>query len=90
MGLATTFWSIRWFMLVLAMGSAAGVGLWKLRNMRRAERLYINARALNTTRAYRDYLARGGTNSEIRDVLLPKAELREARRPAMLRQLSTR
>ena len=78
MGPATTFWSIRWFMLVLAMGSAAGVGLWKLRNMRCAERLYINARALNTTRAYRDYLARGGTNSEIRDVLLPKAELREA------------
>jgi len=71
-------WNKRWFLLALAVGAATGVGLWKLRNVRSAERLYVHARALNTTRAYVAYLARGGAQGDVRELLMPRAELRDA------------
>lgn len=71
-------WNKRWFLLAMAIGATAGVGLWKLRNVCSAERLYAHARSVNTTRAYAAYLARGGTRSDVRELLMPRAELRDA------------
>jgi hypothetical protein len=72
------FWNRHWFLLALAIGAAGGLGIWKWRNVRSAEYLYIHARALDTPSAYRAYLARGGLKSDVRELRLPKAELREA------------
>lgn len=73
-----SLWHKRWFLLALATGAVAGVVLWKARNASSAERLYVHARVLNTTRAYRAYLARGGVKSDVRELLMPRAELRDA------------
>jgi len=66
-----------WLEALLA-GALLGPVAWKARNFLSEERLYGAARALGTTQAYRDYLARGGTRSDVTDVLLPRAELQEA------------
>lgn len=71
-------WTKRWLLFALAAGVASGIGLWKLRNLGSAERLYSKARTLNTIPAYQAYLARGGVKPDVRDVLLPEAELRDA------------
>lgn len=59
-------------------GGLAGPVLWKARNVISEERLYTEARRLNTTQAFRDYLARGGTRADVTEVSLPHAELQEA------------
>ena len=75
---ARIFWNRHWFALAVVAGAAAGFGLWHLRNLRSVEWMYLRARSLDTPVAYRAYLARGGTNVDVRDRFLPKAELREA------------
>ena len=75
---AAIVWNKHWFLLAVVIGAAAGFGLWKLRNLRSADYLYIHARVIDTPSAYRAYLARGGVKSDVRELLLPKAELREA------------
>ena len=75
---ARIFWKKHWFALAMVAGAVTGAGLWQLRNQRSLERLYVRARSLNTPAAYRAYLARGGKNADVRDLLLPRAELREA------------
>jgi len=42
-------------------------------------RLYAKTRAADTSESYRAYLARGGQNPDVESVLLPRAELRDAR-----------
>ncbi len=75
---AAIFWNRHWFLLALGIGALAGLGLWKWRNVRSAEYLYIHARAIDTPSAYRAYLDRGGLKGDVRELLLPRAELREA------------
>lgn len=75
---ARIFWNRHWFALAVVAGAAAGLGLWHLRNLRSVEWMYRRARLLDTPAAYQAYLARGGTNVDVRDQLLPRAELREA------------
>ena len=70
---------IHWFFIAAIMGAAAGLGLGLGRNWLSARRLYNRAMAFDTPAAYRAYLARGGTRPEVRELLLPKAELREVR-----------
>jgi hypothetical protein len=66
-----------WLEAVVA-GALLGPLAWKGRNFVSEERLYTAARQLDTTKAYADYLARGGHRLDVTDVLLPQAELREA------------
>ncbi len=72
-------WSKWWPPIAVAVGLVAGIGLWKTRNALSAKQLYIKARTLNTTHGYIAYLARGGARNDVRELLLPRAELRDAR-----------
>ena len=62
----------------LVAGALLGPLAWKGRNFVSEERLYMSARSVGTTAAYRAYLAHGGTRADVTDVLLPHAELQEA------------
>jgi hypothetical protein len=67
-------------LLVLGVAGAIalGIGAWLARNALSERNLFAHARALDTVAAYRDYLARGGSRSEVVELALPRAELREA------------
>jgi hypothetical protein len=52
--------------------------LWKARNFMSEARLYQAAVAQNSVESLQAYLARGGSRSEVKDVLLPRAELKRA------------
>ena len=68
---------VHWFLIAAIIGAAAGFGLGIGRNWLSARHLYARAKALDTASAYRAYLERGGARAEVRELLLPKAELRE-------------
>lgn len=75
----TAVWAFALLGMALASGAALGVGVWEVRNKLSARRIAEAARAQDTTAGYRLYLERGGQLPEIVDVLLPRAELAEAR-----------
>lgn len=75
----TPMWGAALLGMALVSGAALGVGVWEVRNKLSARRLVEAARALDTTAGYRQYLARGGQQPEIVEVLLPRAELAEAK-----------
>jgi hypothetical protein len=66
------------FALVVLAAAACGVGAFFLRNHLSERLLYAKARALDTTAAYRAYLASGASRADVVEVALPRAELREA------------
>jgi hypothetical protein len=78
----TSMWAMALLGMAVISGAALGVGVWEVRNKLSARRLAEAARALDTTAAYRQYLTRGGRSPEIIDVLLPRAELSEAKAQA--------
>lgn len=61
--------------LALVVGATTAVGVWKMRNVLSERRLFETAKAEDTVRGYRAYVARGGPRREVTDVLLPRAEL---------------
>jgi hypothetical protein len=65
------------FAAAAIVGAALGGGLWKLRNFLGEAKLYRAARSANTREAYQAYVDRGGQNSDVRQMLLPRAELAE-------------
>jgi hypothetical protein len=71
-------WVRYWPLIAVVLGITCGFALWKTRNALSAKQLYIRARALNTTHGYQMYLARGGSRKDVRELLLPRAELRDA------------
>lgn len=73
----TSWWAVSLFAMALASGTALGVGVWKVRNSLSEKAIALRAREVGTTDAYRAYLARGGSNRQISNVLLPRAELNE-------------
>lgn len=75
----TALWATALLAMAVVSGVALGVGVFEIRNKLSGRRLAEVARASNTTAAYRQYLANGGTQPEIVDVMLPRAELAEAR-----------
>lgn len=79
MKLRVIAWSKFWPLIAIAVGVAVGFGLWKTRNVLSAKQLYIKARTLDTTHGYLAYLARGGARNDVRDLLLPRAQLRDAK-----------
>lgn len=70
------------FPILLVLGVLGAVALgafaWFARNTLSERNLFAHARRLDTVAAYRDYLARGGTRSEVTELALPRAELRAA------------
>jgi len=66
-----------WVPAIVA-GAVIGPLLWKGRNWLSEERLYLAARGLGTTAAFRQYLAHGGARPDVAAELLPRAELQEA------------
>jgi len=75
----TALWTTALLGMAVVSGAALGIGVWEVRNKLSARRLAETARSLDTTTAYRQYLARGGEQPEIVDILLPRAELTEAK-----------
>lgn len=75
----TMLWGLALFAMAVVSGAALGIGVWEVRNKLSARKIAEAARALNTTEAYREYLARGGQLPEIVDLSLPRAELAEAK-----------
>lgn len=75
-------------LLLLGIGLLAGLALgaagWAVRNRLSEQRMFDTAVRLNTPVAYRAYLARGGKVTDVRDVLLPRAELRAAQKEGTL------
>lgn len=68
---------------LLALGFLAGAvllayGVYALRNHLGERAIYQQAIVRNSVEGYKDYLARGGARSDVTDLLLPRAELREA------------
>ncbi len=75
----TALWGVALLSMAVVSGAALGVGVWEVRNKLSGRRIAEAARAQDTTAAYRQYLARGGKQSEIVDILLPRAELAAAK-----------
>lgn len=75
----TQTWTKYWLPIALGIGLTTGLGLYTLRNVLSEKQMYVKARKLDSTAGYRGYLAHGGKRSDVRDLLLPRAELREAR-----------
>ncbi|HVZ36362.1 MAG TPA: hypothetical protein VG963_28230 [Polyangiaceae bacterium] len=74
----TRLWATLLLSSAVIAGTAVGIGLFRVRNQLSARRLAAAARELDTTLGYREYIQRGGTLPEVMDVLLPRAELRDA------------
>ena len=65
--------------IAAALGVAIGLGLGSSRNVMSDEAMYRTVAAEATVSAYKEYLAQGGRHvEEVRDVLLPRAELQTA------------
>jgi hypothetical protein len=75
----TPNWSKFWILIAFTVGLPMGLGMFQLRNVLSEKQMYVRARRLDSTAAYRNYLRRGGTRSEVTELLLPRAELRDAR-----------
>lgn len=73
-----------WFRIALPLAAVAGIPLgwaaWQARNAASERALYAAAVSANDVASYEAYLARGGTRSEVSEVLLPRAELDRARK----------
>ncbi len=68
-------------LVALAVGSVVAVTVWAVRNRHSDKTLYARATQANDSPSYRAYLERGSTfRSDVRDTLLPRAELRDAER----------
>jgi hypothetical protein len=74
----TPAWAKAWIGLALIIGLTGGYCLWKVRNLMSEARLYQAAVATGSVEAFQAYLARGGNRPEVKDTLLPRAELKRA------------
>ena len=73
------FWARWWTVVALAPALGLAWPIWQIRNVMSERVMFGAAQAADSPQAYRDYLATGGTRREVRDLLLPRAELRIAR-----------
>jgi len=65
--------------LALLIGGGLGALLWRTRNALSERRLLAAAKQENTVSSYRAYLAAGGQRASVSQILLPRAQLEEAR-----------
>jgi len=73
-------WLKIWPLVALFLGLLLGGAAFLVRNHLSEGRLYAAARRADSSDAYRTYLARGGSNPDVRTLLLPRTELRDAQR----------
>jgi hypothetical protein len=71
-------WVRVWPLLALVLGVLLGGLSLVVRNHLSEGRLYAQARATDRSETYLAYLARGGQSPDVRGLLLPRAELRDA------------
>lgn len=72
-------WGKHGWAVAAVAGLVLGASLWGLRNHASDGRMFAEADAAHTSEAYRKYLVNGRRHAaEVRDTLLPRAELREA------------
>lgn len=71
-----------WLWWTLLCAAIVGSGLWYLRNLLSEKQMLVKARTVNTVDAYQSYLARGGHREDVINLLLPRAELLQARKAA--------
>jgi len=71
-------WARYGILIGLAVGGALAPGVWWLRNRSSDEAMLSEAHRQRSVTGYRAYLARGGRREEVRDVFLPRIELRDA------------
>jgi hypothetical protein len=72
------FWSRQVWFVGAAIGVLLAPGIWLARNFVSDAQMLARANKAKDADSFRSYLARGGTKAEVRDVLLPRAELSEA------------
>ncbi len=88
---AIEFVSPAWAKYSWALGPVVGVLLgatvYVTHNGASDARMLVKAKTTNTPQAYQQYLERGGKDRDARDVLLPRAELREAIRAGTVQEI---
>ena len=72
------FWAQYGIVIGIAAGAALAPGVWWLRNRSSDEGMLSEANRQRSVAGYQAYLARGGTRDEVRDIFLPRVELRDA------------
>jgi hypothetical protein len=76
---STPPWARFGWALAAVAGAALGVSLWTIRNAKSDDAMYERALAANDSVSLRDYLEKGSRHKvEVSQVLLPRAELRDA------------
>jgi hypothetical protein len=71
-------WARYGILIGVAAGAAVAPGVWWLRNRSSDEGMLSEANRQRSVAGYQAYLARGGRRDEVRDVFLPRVELRDA------------
>jgi hypothetical protein len=74
----TPFWARLGWLVGATIGIVLAPGIWFLRNSWSDRQMLAHASKTRDAASYREYLARGGRNGEVKEVLLPRAELSEA------------
>jgi hypothetical protein len=63
--------------ILFGVAALSGLGVYTARNALGERAIYAQARQRDSVEGYRAYLARGGERTEVVDLLLPRAELRQ-------------
>lgn len=78
LGRLAPWWAKAALPIALIAGAVVGPGLWALRNLASERRMYSTAANAGTVDSLRAYVARGGPRRLVSEVLLPRAELKDA------------
>lgn len=87
LGRQLPWWSKAAVPVAIAAGVVLGPALWKFRNVASERRMFSAAFASGTVDDFRAYLARGGPQTSVSEVYLPRAELRQAMRTGTVEAL---
>jgi hypothetical protein len=74
----TPAWARHAWIMGAAVGIVLAPGIWFFRNFVSDRRMLAQANRAKDAESFKAYLVRGGSKAEVRDVLLPRAELGEA------------
>ena len=78
LALNVPIWAKQGIAIGVVLGAALSTGVWWLRNRASDDGMLTEANRQRSVAGYRAYLTRGGRRDEVRDVFLPRVELRDA------------